>query len=67
MLRNLMAEMVRRDVSRVRLAEALGLTRRSIDNKVTGHTRFKTAEKKVVCEMLGMDFEADAESLFQDI
>ena len=65
MLRNLAAEMVRHGVSRQQLAEKLGISKKSMDNKMRGDTKFRPTEKMVTCSVLGMDYELVKDLLFE--
>lgn len=65
MLRNLAAEMVRHGVSRQQLAEKLGISKKSIDNKIRGVRKFSKAEKMAVCQILGMEFDLVEDLLFE--
>ena len=67
MLRNLAAEMMRHGVSRRRLADKLEISRRSVDNKIRGVTKFKPTEKMIICEVLGMDYELVKDLLFEEV
>ena len=67
MLRNLAAEMMRHGVSRRQLADKLEISRRSVDNKIRGVTKFKTTEKMIVCEILGMEYDLVKDLLFEEV
>ena len=67
MLRNLAAEMMRHGVSRRQLADKLEISRRSVDNKIRGVTKFKPTEKMIICEVLGMEYELVKDLLFEEV
>ena len=67
MLANLKAEMVRRNVSRERLAETLGVSATTVYNKMYGVRPVKPAEKMMICDALGVPYTPEVcEYLFMD-
>lgn len=68
MLRNLKAEMIKRNVTRERLAEAMGVSTTTVYNKVYGIRPVKPAEKMLICDTLGIPYTPETcEYLFRDV
>lgn len=59
MLRNLRAEMRRRDITNVQLAKELGVCIQTMQNKLSGRSKFTLAEKKITCSVIGMEWNED--------
>lgn len=55
MFPNLRAEMARKRYTITRLAAELGITRKGLDNKLSGKTEFKLGEILKICEILGVN------------
>lgn len=66
MLRNLKAEMYRRNVTREKLAEALGVSVVTIGHKTAGRRPIKPAEKMMICNVLNMPYPESCEYLFTE-
>lgn len=64
--RNLCAEMRRRKVTQVDLARAMQISPATLRNKIRGRYRFTYAEKLLVCQILGMDYEQFGKQLFDE-
>lgn len=54
---NLNAEMARRDISQQKMAEILGMTLATFNNKLSGKVDFKLSEINIICKFFGCTFE----------
>jgi len=63
MYRELLGEMTKRGLTRVQLAEELGISEKSLRNKINGKTDFKWSEVKRIRDIVAPS--ASIEILFQ--
>lgn len=63
---NLLAEMKRRRITKVEMARRMQITTATLNGKTSGRYRFSYAEKLLVCQILGMDYEQFGKQLFDE-